>query len=400
MRGQITPLPATRIAMLSDRQEVLVRTVVGGNKTGVPLIGFDGQKLVPVPCSDDIGIYYFIPMLVKAARLSLADAVDLFLVGIVLFSALSGAVGLMLVCRTAFGRIIAISAVVLLSSLSLKIGDVYLVQSSVVLAFVPWVLFFGRKAYHHWSIIAFVFFSSAALASASLIRSHAGTPVLILMAWVFAFQLRCNRHFKLSLTLAAIMGCLLPLYYSRRVLDARDTYLQRQAYGSATATRQHVFWHVIYLGLGYLSNDVVPGYRDEIAAAKVREKAPQIVYTSPEYEEYLRHEVIHIIVQHPLLVIETLAAKLGVVAGWLLICANVGLVAAYYYPKHWAIEAGFWSAIGFQALVGILAIPARAYLLGFIAVAVVYGTISIDVGLKNGLILAFSRSVRSRWVRT
>src|SRR5438309_650714 len=88
---------------------------------------------------------------------------------------------------------------------------------------------------------------------------------------------------------------------------------------------------------------------------------------------HLHGVVIHIITQHPSLVMETIAAKLGVIAGWLVICANVGLVAAYYYPKHWAIETGCWSAMGFQALPGILTIPARAYLLGFIAFAVLYG---------------------------
>jgi len=306
----------------------------------------------------------------------------------------------MLVCRHGFGRIVAICAVALVCLLSLKTGDVYVVQSSAVLAFAPWVLFFGMRALSLWSTLPFVFFVSAALASANLMRSHSGTPVLIFMAWIFIFQLQGERKLKLLLTLAAIAGLLLPISYSRLVVQARNTYLQKQAYGSTTGTPHHVFWHVIYVGLGFLSNDVVPGYRDEIAAAKVREMAPQAIYTSPEYEEYLKREVIHIVAHHPLLVMETLAAKLGVIVGWLLLCTNLGLVAAYHYPKYWAVEVAFWNAIAFQALAGIVAIPAKAYLLGFIAFAVLYGIISIDAALQRSTVQECSWLIRSRWGST
>jgi len=194
-RRQLPGLPPTRIVIMDDRREALAEADLGWEKTGVPLVGFDGQRFLPAACSDDIGIFYVIPMLAKALRIPLGDAVDLFLAGIVLVSVLLGALGLMLVCRAPFGRIIAISAVVLLSLLALKIGDVYTIQSSVVLAFAPWVLFFGRKARSHWIIFPFVFFASAALASANVMRSHAGTPVLIFMAWIFVFQLQGKRQF-------------------------------------------------------------------------------------------------------------------------------------------------------------------------------------------------------------
>jgi hypothetical protein len=191
----------------------------------------------------------------------------------------------------------------------------------------------------------------------------------------------------------AIVGLLLPAWYTRTLLDARDAYLQKHGYTSVGA-RHHVVWHVIYIGLGYISNNVVPGYRDEFAAARVREMSSDTIYASPEYEQYLKHEVIHIVVQHPLLVMETLAAKLGVIVGLLLLCANVGLVAAYHYPKRWPIEVGFWNAIAFQSLIGILAIPAKSYLLGLIAFAVLYGVISIDVAIRQRVAKHILRLIR------
>jgi len=360
----------------------LSEIALGWEKTGVPLVGFDGQNVVPAACGDDVGIYFVIPMLAKLARTNIGDAIELFFVGIVLCSGLLGAAGLILVCRTFLGRLVAIVAVILISLLALKTQDVYAVQSSAVVAFVPWILFFGTRAPLLWSTLPFTFLVSALLAGANLMRSNAGTPVLIFMTWILIFLLQSRRSFKLFLSIALLLGSLLPICYSHLLLRARDTCLQKHGYDAVGILSRHVFWHVIYVGFGFIRNDVVPGYLDGIAAAKVREIAPQTIYPSPEYEEYLKREVIHIVTRHPLLVMETVAAKVGVVAGWLLLSANLGLIAAYNFPKHWSVELAFWSAITLQALPGIVAIPLWTYLLGFIAFAMLYAVISIDVALQ------------------
>jgi hypothetical protein len=398
-RREMLPLPPTRIGIMDDRREALSEANRGWQMTGVALVAFDGQRFLPAACSDDIGIFYIIPMLGRSLGISLADASDLFLASIMLISGLSSVVGMMLICRTPLGRFIAISAVATVSLLAWKIGDVYSIQSSVVLAFAPWVLFLARRACYSWSIFPFVLFIFAALATANLIRSHAGTPLMIFTAWILTFQLQARRHVKLLLFLLALLGILLPTWYSRRLLHTRDKYLQTHGYTSVAGLRQHGIWHVIYLGFGYINNDVVPGYRDEFAAAKVREIAPDTIYASPEYDQYLKSEVIHIVAQHPLLVIETLAAKLGVIAGYFLICSNVGLIAAYRYPKGWPIEIAFWNAMAFQALLGIVAVPATTYLLGLVAFAVLYGVISIDVSLEDHALQAFFGLIPSGWIR-
>jgi len=384
-RREAPPLPSTRIGIMADRHEALTEALLGWQRTGIPLIAFDGQRFLPAGCSDDIGIYYSVPMLSKSLRISLSDAIDLFFADIVLVSAVLGAIGLFMVCRTPIGKILAITVVLLVSLFALKIGDVYTIQSSAVLGFVPWVLFFATKA-NHWSIVLFVFLSAAALGTADLIRSHAGTAVLIFMALVFAFQLQAKGYFKFLLATAAVLGLLIPLGYSRKLLVQRDTYLRDHGYTSVVGLGQHGFWHVVYLGLGYVNNDVVPGYRDEFAAAKVREMAPNVLYASPEYDDYLKHEVIHIVLQHPSLVLENIAAKMGVILCLIIFCANLGLLATFYYPKRWPTEVGFWSAIAFESMIGFVAIPAKAYLLGLIAFTVLYGLISVDEALEQGVL--------------
>ena len=45
--------------------------------------------------------------------------------------------------------------------------------------------------------------------------------------------------------------------------------------------KQHPMWHSIYIGLGYLPNDLGLRYRDDVATAKVRELAPDSGYLTP-----------------------------------------------------------------------------------------------------------------------
>jgi hypothetical protein len=126
----------------------------------------------------------------------------------------------------------------------------------------------------------------------------------------------------------------------------------------------------------------VPGYRDEIVAEMVHSIAPSVRYLSPEYEHIVRTQVFRLVREHPLFAVGTMLAKLGAI-GWILVVAsNVGLLAAARYPKPWPMELAFWLAMGFNSLFGFVVIPRRGYLLGFSALAVLYGIISIGYALK------------------
>lgn len=87
--------------------------------------------------------------------------------------------------------------------------------------------------------------------------------------------------------------------------------------------------------------------------------------------------------QHPLFILVTLIAKLRIVLFLLLCWSNGGLLAAAFYPKGWATESAFWSALIFSSLFGIVAIPQVQYLLGFMAFATLYGIVSMDYALER-----------------
>jgi hypothetical protein len=157
--------------------------------------------------------------------------------------------------------------------------------------------------------------------------------------------------------------------------------------------RQHPFWHTVYIGLGYLSNDYGLAYKDIVAAKKAHELAPDAPYCSPEYETALKTAVIDLLRKDPVFVVGTLLAKFGAVLVYFLFAANFGLLAAIRYPKSWAVEVAFVAGLAFNALFGLVAVPRLSYLEGFIAFAMLYGVISLDVALQKSNALALHREL-------
>jgi hypothetical protein len=92
-------------------------------------------------------------------------------------------------------------------------------------------------------------------------------------------------------------------------------------------------------------------------------------------------------------VVGTLLAKFGAVLVYFLFAANFGLLVAIRYPKSWAVEVAFVAGLAFNALFGLVAVPRLSYLEGFIAFAMLYGVISLDVALQKSNALALHREL-------
>jgi hypothetical protein len=106
--------------------------------------------------------------------------------------------------------------------------------------------------------------------------------------------------------------------YRDSVVDAAGT----------TLPARHPLWHSIYIGLGYLPNDLGLAWKDEVATAKVESLAPNVRFLSPKYEELLREEVVEIVRSRPGFVADTVASKLAETLRKLLTHMTVPLILA------------------------------------------------------------------------
>jgi hypothetical protein len=168
------------------------------------------------------------------------------------------------------------------------------------------------------------------------------------------------------------------LLYAQFPLHERDRFLTLHQLGYRASLNHHLFWHTAYFGLGYLTNPYVSALRDSVAVEYVQSVDPAAIYGGEEYEGILRSRVEEILHRDRRFIFYTVAAKAGVLACMLLLCMNIGLVAAILRPKPLGTESSFWLAIAFAAIPGIVAIPVPPYALGMITLALLYWYYSLS----------------------
>ncbi len=368
---------------MDSRYQQLQQTLAAQRRVSVSLIGYDGQRYSPAGFSDDPGIYFVVPLLAHWWGLPLETAINLFSIGVPAVCFALGLGGFWLLLEPAVAKFIASIGMVSLFVASLRLGDVYLVQSSFVMAVLPLFLWLDRKRSSPAALCAFLLAAGFAAGWANFIRNQAATgAVLLILLRIGLDGLRPKRE-KILTVAMLLIGVSASSLYTHHLLVARDAFLDAVQPNQERAERQHPIWHSVYIGFSFLSNEFVPKYRDEVAAAKVYSVNPHAEYLSQEYEEILRRETFRLIREHPQFALLTLVAKLGVILCLLILCSNFGLLAAVWYLKGWAFEIAFWSAMAFSSLPGVLVIPNPSYLLGFMALAVAYGVFSIGDAMER-----------------
>jgi hypothetical protein len=375
--------PPTRMPLMQSRYIQLRDAAAGLERTGVPLVAYNGEGFIGAGYSDDPGIFYFIPLLAHTAKISLETTIDLFFFCVAAVAFASGGVGSWRALRRPLSRAIALLALAALLALTLRLGDVYLVQSSIVAGLLPWFWQVQRARRSGKALFVFSMCAGFCAGVANFMRAQSGTAILVFLIFGIVLSGLRSRKEKVLAFLLLLAGLSAPTLYSVRLLANRDAYLARAQPGWKKVAWQHPFWHPVYVGFGFLQNEYVPMYRDDVAAARVRALAPSAAYLSKEYEDTLRREVFQLIRQHPGFVVLTLSAKLGVLLGILLVCANVGLLAVAWYPKGWTVELPYWVGLAFTALGGLLVVPQVPYLLGFVAFAVLYGVFSLEHAIER-----------------
>jgi uncharacterized protein (UPF0548 family) len=372
----------TRIGMLGDRYHEVNEALLGWNETGVPLIGRFEGGWEAVPCGDDTGLFYIVPLLARQIGWDADRSLDVFLLGIIVASAATGLVGLWLSAIKVWQRTLAAVPIVGGAYLAYKMGDVYVVQGSVVLMLIPWLVYAVKTGVRDRMRFLIVAMSGVMLGFAQWIRTQSGSPVLVFFVVLVCFSsLRRATRVLLAATLFCFMS--LPLLYAEFPLHERDSFLALHEAGYKVALNHHLFWHAAYLGLGYLTNPYVPAVRDSVAVEYVEAIDPAAIYGGEEYELLLKSRVKEIIRRDPRFVFYTVAAKCGVLASMLVLCINIGLAAARARPKPLGTELAFWLAITFAAVPGIVAIPVPPYVLGMVTLALIYWYYSLSFYIER-----------------
>jgi hypothetical protein len=385
----------TKIGVLGDRYSEVSEALLGWNEVGVPLVGKFNDRWEAVPCGDDTGLFYIVPLLARHTGWSADRSLDAFLLGMIVVSATAGLTGLWLTASGVWPRILAVVPIAAAVYLAYKMGDVYIVQGSVVLISVPWLLYALKAGVRSWLRFLIVFLLGISLGFAQWIRTQSGSPVLLFFAILICFSF-LRRSIKILLSVTLLIGMSLPLIYAQFPLHERDRFLAAHIPGYQPSLSHHLFWHPAYLGLSYLTNPYVSAWRDLDAVQLVQAVDPTVIYGGEKYEALLRSRVEEIIHRDHKFIFYTVAAKAGVLACMLLLCVNIGLAAAISCPKSVGTELAFWLAMTFAALSGMIAIPVPQYVLGMITMALLYWYYSMIFYVERRLVRP-TKTERAGW---
>ena len=369
---------------MPTRLEKIDQTIQGYEQTGVPLIYFDGEGLSPVGAIDGAGIYYFIPLVARLFDLNAQQAASWFYYGIIGFSLVLGFVGACLLFRSWVTRGLTLLGLTWLGIISINSGAVYSVPPATVVAVLPWFLYFSKKNKLTPAFLAFCFLSGVVIAFSNSIRVQGATGLVLFMGIVIIFLIQYPLKEKLKLVTAIVLGLLVPIIFYSYLSGKRDDYLTQQVGTNQPAKQVYLFWHNIYIGFGYLNNPMGIEYKDSVAKDKVHSISPDTEVYSKEYVEILKEEVFKLIWSHKNFVLHTVFSKIGVMLFFFIYSANLGLIAAYYYPKKRALESAFLIAILFSTAPGILVMPYRSYILGYMALSLFYGLVSLNEAVEQG----------------
>lgn len=370
----------------------LQHIIAGFLKTDIPLIGFDGSNIIPFLVGDDIGMYVFIPQIVRFFNLTLQQAIDLFFYGMVGCSLSLALVGFFLLYKTLTTRIIALAGLSFLVRFLIKfaIQDVYLAYAAASLSIIPLFLYFITKNSSSNIFYGFMLASGIITTTLHYIRAHSALGVIIFITCMILTQHLLPYKKKLLLLGCFTVGLAIPIFYFKSIIHTYKNYAQKEIHDFKEFSTQHPFWHTIYVGFGFLNyfNKDTIHYNDEFAYAKVKKIAPTISHDTNfnEYEKILKNETYLLWKKQPYFFVFTIFAKLGILFLFLLLFAHLGLCISFFWPQALFIELSFWSALACYSIFPLIAVPDFCYCTGFITMATLYGITSINSFLlKNNI---------------
>lgn len=235
------------------------------------------------------------------------------------------------------------------------------------------------------------FFIAAVMAGilgsiADTIRNFAILPLFIFYIIYLLFTKKISFKNKIIFIVLFCIAYSGPYFYYMHHLKKRNVFLVSQGQ-QVNNNVQHVFWHNIYTGLGFLNNNENIIWNDSCAANRALEINPKAKYPSALYEQTIRDEVFRLCKENRYFVATTVFAKLGIILYFFLIYFGfIGVVCSYYYPRSWYLEFAFWAALAMSALPGVLTLPVTPYLIGFITVTILYTLYGVLYALQQGVL--------------
>jgi len=334
-----------------------------------------------IGCGDDLGYFLYSTIFSYYLNLNPLVGANVLFYTITLIGLFGMGICFFSIAKTRTAFFIALVGLVRIYMPLIKLNVVYIAYFFSCL-FIPLILLADVKKTKK-SMIVISFLGGLICSFSNRIRILSALPAIVFYLIYLAFSDKWGKKVKLVSSLFFIVGYLIPVYHFNYEIQRRNTFLKQNNI-SLPNRENHVFWHNIYTGFGFLQNKYGMEWKDKCSIRAALVVNPQAKYPFKLYEQTVKNLLFKLCKEKRYFVITTIFAKLGVIFYFFLIYFGwIGVVVSWLYPKPWYIELAFWGALGMGALPGIMTIPVTAYLIGFITCTVLYAMYSVIHALNK-----------------
>lgn len=358
--------------LMDGRADGLKKAQLGLQETGQSLVKIEENGMIDaIGRGDDIGLSYFIPKLAQWLAIDVLLAYKLVVGGVILLSIINLFYGFRKLFSSLFAQKIISIILILIGLFVLNRSDVHFAKL-MVFSFLPLMIFYlWKEGQWNSKFLVFIAIVGVITGYANFIRSHTGTSFLVLFLPLIFFS-TLDVRFKLLSVLTFLLTFNIAKFHFDYEIEHRNNWLvENKIFDSIDFESTHVFWHSIYIGMGYYPNQYVADYRDEVAAAKVKSIDPSVKYCSREYEEILKNEFFDLLKKDPFWFIRTFLIKGLQIILYLSVFFNVGFLLLRKINLPWKFWITFIIGLGFAIIPSLLVVPRLNYLLsGIILVGI------------------------------
>ena len=381
----------------------LGRLVDGYRQSGIPWIVSNGSELsAMMNFGDDVGLFYFVPLISKFFLVSMDRALEFFLFGIAGIACLIGIVGFFFLYRSFLPRLISVVGLLVISAIIIKScrldGDcIYAPPAVGVMAIVPWALYYLTRRKASVGLYSFMVFAGVVVGLCNFVRNCSGLPVLIFVLALLVLRSDWTWKRRFILASALVVGILLVIGFIKLLVFRHAEFCLAN---KITPLKEfnHPLWHTVYWGLGFLQkpfNTTGIYHDDQCVIDLVRDLNPSAEYLSAEYHSTVRDALLRLIIRKPLLFFRTVFAKLGCCLLYFLMFCNIGIVASLWRRKSLSVDIAFIVAMLVSIIPGLVAIPSTSYLMGFVALSILYAIVSVANALGSNVFGLFGDEERN-----
>lgn len=238
----------------------------------------------------------------------------------------------------------------------------------------------SKKSFKPFKFFFIVCIFSILVTSFGLFRGYIYVNLTLLFLFLIFFKLKSKNIFKLLCILILIS----PTYITHVISKNVSNVMNKNYYELVEADPSnkyyknykgeillgHNIWHTLYASLNFLNNDTVKGHHsleDDVIRDLLNRDASNDWHFYISDNELIKNEIKKILFQNPILIFKIFFAKLGIIFGYTLLIANIGL---YLFIKRGFVKENKFT-ISFllinliiSSIFPLIAIPSKVYLGG------------------------------------